>query len=50
VSNRLFGLSASDPSTLAMAIGILILVALCAGLIPGSRATRVSPVQALRYE
>ena len=50
VSSRLFGLSAADPSTLAMAIGILMLVALCAGLIPGSRATRVDPVQALRHE
>ena len=50
VSSRLFGLSASDPSTLALAIGILILVAVCAGVIPGSRATRVDPVQALRYE
>jgi predicted permease len=50
VSSRLFGLTAADPSTLAIAIGVLILVALCAGLIPGSRATRVSPVQALRYE
>ena len=50
VSSRLFGLSAADPWTLAMAVGTLILVALCAGLIPGSRATRVSPVQALRYE
>jgi predicted permease len=50
VASRLFGLSAWDPATLATAIGILILVALGAGLIPGSRATRVSPVQALRYE
>ncbi|HSS50939.1 MAG TPA: FtsX-like permease family protein, partial [Thermoanaerobaculia bacterium] len=50
VASRLFGLSASDPATLATATGILILVALLAGTIPGSRATRVEPVQALRYE
>jgi putative ABC transport system permease protein len=50
VASRLFGLSASDPATLALAIGILLAVAVCAGLIPGSRATRVNPVQALRYE
>jgi predicted permease len=50
VSSRLFGLSAWDPATLATAIGILLGVALLAGLVPGSRATRVSPVQALRYE
>jgi ABC-type antimicrobial peptide transport system permease subunit len=50
VESRLFGLSASDPATLATATGILILVAFLAGVIPGSRATRVEPVQALRYE
>ena len=50
VSSRLFGLSPSDPATLLVAIGILLVVAVFAGLIPGSRATRISPVQALRYE
>ncbi|HKH48857.1 MAG TPA: FtsX-like permease family protein, partial [Thermoanaerobaculia bacterium] len=50
VSSRLFGLSPSDPTTLVVAIGILLVVAVFAGLIPGSRATRISPVQALRYE
>ncbi|HSS77179.1 MAG TPA: ABC transporter permease, partial [Thermoanaerobaculia bacterium] len=50
VKSRLFGLSASDPATLATATGVLILVAVLAGVIPGSRATRVNPVQALRYE
>jgi predicted permease len=50
VASRLFGLSFADPVTLAATVGILLVVALCAGLIPGSRATRVSPVQALRYE
>jgi len=50
VADRLFGLSAADPATLAVAVGVLLLVALCAGLVPGSRATRVDPVQLLRYE
>jgi ABC-type antimicrobial peptide transport system permease subunit len=49
VSSRLFGLSASDPGTLIAATVILLGVALVAGAIPGSRATRVSPTQALRY-
>lgn len=49
-ASRLFGLSASDPARLATATGVLILVALLAGAIPGSRATRVEPVQALRHE
>jgi ABC-type antimicrobial peptide transport system permease subunit len=50
VASRLFGLSFADPGTLLATVGILLMVALVAGLIPGSRATRVSPVQALRYE
>ncbi len=50
VADRLFGLSAADPATVAVAIGALLLVALLAGFIPGSRAIRVNPVQALRYE
>jgi predicted permease len=49
VSSRLFGLSAHDPGTLAAATVILVLVSVLAGLIPGSRATRVSPTEALRY-
>jgi predicted permease len=50
VSSRLFGLSAADPLTLAAAIAVLLAVALVAGFIPGSRATRVDPVVVLRYE
>jgi predicted permease len=50
IASRLFGLSPFDLATLLTAIGILLVVAIFAGLIPGSRATRISPVQALRYE
>jgi hypothetical protein len=39
----LLWLSASDPATLAAATGILILIALLADAVPGSRATRVEP-------
>jgi predicted permease len=49
VESRLFGLDAFDPATLVAATGILLLVALVAGTIPGTRATRVAPTQALRY-
>jgi predicted permease len=49
ISSRLFGLSAYDPVTLSAATAILICVAILAGTIPGSRATRVDPTQALRY-
>ncbi len=50
LSSRLFGLSAYDPPTLAAATAILVLVAIVAGAIPGSRAARVAPTEALRYE
>jgi ABC-type antimicrobial peptide transport system permease subunit len=49
ISSRLFGLSAYDPVTLSAATAILVCVAVLAGTIPGSRATRVDPTQALRY-
>jgi predicted permease len=49
VNSLLFGLSGHDPVTLAAATAILVVVALLAGAIPGARATRVNPTQALRY-
>jgi predicted permease len=49
VTSLLFGLSGHDPVTLAASTAILVVVALLAGAIPGSRATRVNPTQALRY-
>jgi len=49
VNSLLFGLSGHDPATLAAATAILVVVALLAGAIPGARATRVNPTQALRY-
>jgi ABC-type antimicrobial peptide transport system permease subunit len=49
VATHLFGLSAYDPWTLGGATLSLVAVALLAGMIPGSRATRVQPTQALRY-
>jgi predicted permease len=49
VESRLFGLSAHDPGTLVASTVVLLGVALLAGAIPGTRATRVEPTQALRY-
>jgi len=50
VSSRLFGVSAHDLPTLMAATGVLVGIALVAGVIPGARAVRVDPGQALRQE
>jgi len=46
----LFGITARDPLVMVSAAVVLALVALAAGSIPARRASRVDPVQALRYE
>jgi predicted permease len=50
VSNMLFGLKPSDPSTVIFAILLLFSVALMAGLVPARRASRVDPMSALRHD
>ena len=50
VKSSLYGLSALDPSAVAVSVAILVLVALVAGYIPAARAARVNPTQALRHE
>ena len=43
-----FGVSASDPLTLAAVAGALAIVALVASLVPAYRASRLDPLKALR--
>jgi predicted permease len=50
LSSRLYGLSASDPATIAAATAILALAVLLAAYLPARRATKVDPLRALRYE
>ena len=48
VASQLYGLTATDPLTMAAASALLFGVALLASFIPAWRATRIDPVVALR--
>jgi predicted permease len=50
VASMLYGLKAWDPATLAGIAGLLMGIALLAGLGPARRAARIDPTQALRHE
>jgi ABC-type antimicrobial peptide transport system permease subunit len=50
VQSQLFGLHSSDPAIFVVASLALVFVALLSGLIPGSRAARTDPIEALRHE
>ena len=46
----LYHMTGADPVVLVLSTLALALVALCAGLIPAHRASRIDPMRALRYE
>ena len=50
VASQLYGVSPSDPLTLASIVVLLITAALFACWIPARRAAKVDPMEALRYE
>jgi len=50
VANMLFGLKGTDPLSLTAAVVLLVLVASTAGYLPAKRASKIDPMEALRYE
>jgi ABC-type antimicrobial peptide transport system permease subunit len=50
ISSMLFGLTPTDPITIAFATLFMIAIASFAGYLPAKRASLVDPMVALRYE
>ena len=50
VSNLLFGLPPTDPTAMAGAMTVMVLVSALAGYLPARRASRIDPIVALHYE
>jgi ABC-type antimicrobial peptide transport system permease subunit len=50
IESELYGITALDPTTIAVAIIALTTAAACAALIPAIRAARIDPIRALRHE
>ncbi len=50
ITSQLYGVAPHDPLTLALAVGLLLLVAVSAAYLPARRASRLDPMVALRQE
>ena len=50
LQSLMFGLSVTDHMTLALAVGVVVIVGAAASAAPAVRASRVDPVQLLRAE
>lgn len=50
VSNLLYGVTARDPGTIAAASALVVMISVAACWAPARRATKVDPLQTLRYE
>src|SRR5262249_15306058 len=50
IASMLFGVKATDPVTIAIAILVMLATTVLAGYLPARRATKVDPMDALRRE
>jgi ABC-type antimicrobial peptide transport system permease subunit len=50
LSSKLFGLSALDPVSIAVAILVVVASGLLAGYLPAHRASRIDPMVSLRHD